>query len=111
MSEAAQGVIRDPSWDALSQLKQLEEDPSMDGHAENPLDAATRVFQDHLVLASRSICHMALYAENERLRLDAAKYVVDRNLGRIGEANPLTRQKDPLMDLLEGITTGEGPAN
>jgi hypothetical protein len=102
MSEA-HGVIKDPNWNALSQLKQLEEDPSMDGHEGNVLEAATRVFQDHLVLATQSICHMALYGENERLRLDAAKYVVDRNLGRIGEANPLTRGKDPLEELLAGI--------
>lgn len=53
--------------------------------------------------AARSIINIALYSHDERTRLRAAQYVVDRNLGRIPEALQNGNGKDPLEDLLADV--------
>lgn len=52
--------------------------------------------------AARSIINIALYSQTERLRLQAAQYIIDRNLGRIGEEKQ-SSQTNPLEDLLADV--------
>lgn len=50
---------------------------------------ALEIFRRNAVAIAGQIVDIALNAENDKVRLDAGKYVVDRVLGRIGEAtNP-----------------------
>jgi hypothetical protein len=46
-----------------------------------------------------SIVHIALYGSSERLRLDAAKYVTDRVLGRVGD-DVIIGKNSPLDQLI-----------
>jgi len=49
------------------------------------IGVARTIFREGLVPATQSIVHMAAFASNDRIRLDAAKYVVERNLGKVAE--------------------------
>lgn len=69
------------NWDpdeALDFLK-MEREVMSDGTIE---DTARRLFRENLVPATQAICHLAIYGLNEKLRLEAAKYVVERVMGR-----------------------------
>lgn len=84
--------------DALTQNVLLEE--SYETQTRNHLERAAP-------LAAQSIVQIALYSHDERRRLDAAKYIVDRQLGRIGEERNSSLQ-NPLEDLLaEVVQTAE----
>jgi hypothetical protein len=61
--------------------------------------------------AAMSIVNIALYSHDERRKLDASKYVVDRLLGRIGEEKQ-SAQGNPLEALLgDVVRTAEELAN
>jgi hypothetical protein len=97
-------------WSAEEALAGLEIDREVHGD-EEATARAERIFQESLEVSVAAICHIASYSENERLRLDAAKYVVERNLGRIGEAAPLApRSEDPLEALVRA-SQGQVPNN
>jgi hypothetical protein len=49
-----------------------------------------------------SIVQIALYSHDERRKLDASKYIVDRLLGRIGEEKD-TGATSPLESLLADV--------
>lgn len=62
--------------------------------------------------AARSIINLALYSTTEKTRLDAAKYIVDRQLGRIGDEKIDSAALQPLEALLaDVVTTAERLAN
>lgn len=91
------------SWDPELTLAGLEADPLRQEDV-NEADTAERIFREHLPVAAQSICHLAMNSSNEKTRLQASQYVVERNLGRIIDAKPLTRAKnDPFDQLLEDI--------
>ena len=66
---------------------------------ENERQQSERLFREHLVPATYSLCQMAVYGENERLRMEAARYVVERNIGRV-ENGVLTPSDDPYEALM-----------
>jgi hypothetical protein len=76
--------------------------PRSGAEEQTPESQATTTFRESLPVAAASICHLALHSANERIRLDASKYVVERNLGRIGENN-LPGAKDPVDDLIKEV--------
>ena len=53
--------------------------------------------------AARSVVNMALYSQNEPVRLKAATYILDRQLGRTGEEKQSQSTVDPLTALLGEI--------
>lgn len=61
-----------------------------------------RLFRENAPAAAMSIVHTALHGANERTRLDASKYVVERLLGKVGESNPVGAV-NPLEAFLNGI--------
>lgn len=69
---------------------------------------AKRIFKEHLVPAAFSIAHIACFSTNEKLRLDAAKYVVERNLGRIQD-DPPKQDDDPYEKLLNACLAEASP--
>jgi hypothetical protein len=69
-----------------------------------PYEEQTRSHLDQAApAAARSIIGIALYSTDEKRRLEAAKYVVDRQLGRIGEEKQNSLQTNPLEDLLADV--------
>lgn len=61
---------------------------------------ARKILQDGVVNAARSVVSLAMHADKESVRFQAAVYVLERNLGRIQD-NPPTPVEDPYMDLVE----------
>lgn len=51
--------------------------------AESPAELAKRLFEEGLPMAVLSINHLSQHGRSERIRLEASKYVVERNLGPI----------------------------
>lgn len=97
----------DPNWDpetALRDLKDPIEVSLYDG--ESPADTARRILKENAPLVAKSLVYLAVNSPNERVRLQAGIYVMDRNLGRISDAGPLfADHSDPLMKLLTEISS------
>ena len=62
---------------------------------ETPESMSKKMFRNNLIGATLSICDLATRSVNERVRLQAAQYVVERNLGRLQDATP-EHMTDPL---------------
>lgn len=90
----AQDWLPEEAVAALNQEQQI-----MD-RVETPAQSARRLFQENSPAAALSIIHIAMYGSNERLRLDAAKYVTDRVLGRPGDDLLQDGGKDLPLDAL-----------
>jgi hypothetical protein len=92
-------------WDPDARLEDLAKELAVsDGDQEQ---AALRVFQENLALAAQAITHIALYGGAERVRLEAAKYVVERNLGRLQDVDPQSAT-DPWDALLKEVVKHDG---
>ena len=83
----------DEALESLKMERQLAPDESEE-------QIAKKLFRENLVTATQAICHLAVYGMNEKLRFDAAKYVVERNLGPAGYDGGV---KDPIEDLIADI--------
>lgn len=66
---------------------------------ESPESQTQRLFRENVVGAAYSIVDLALNSPSERLRLNAAQYVVERAIGRVQD-NPPAPPVDPFTDLL-----------
>lgn len=75
------------------------------GPSSTEVEAARSLFREGLVPATQAIIHLAAYSNNDRTRLDAAKYVVERNLGKVTEKLALG---DVWENLLSEITSEKG---
>jgi hypothetical protein len=90
-------------WNPDQAINDLTAERDLDGG--NDLVASERIFSENAIPAALSIAHMAIHSGNERIRLEAAKYVVDRNLGRIGDADPLKAAgNDPILKFLKSVS-------
>ena len=63
---------------------------------------ARKMFREGLVPATQTLIALATYGKSEKTRLDAAKYIVERNIGRITDKLQLD---DAWSNLLADITT------
>jgi hypothetical protein len=59
-----------------------------------------RILRESAPLAALAVAHLAVHSSSERMRFNAATWILDRNLGKITE-NPSTAEKDPFALLLE----------
>lgn len=65
---------------------------------------AEAILKENLPSAVHSVAKLARLASNETVRLNAAKYIIDRNLGKVVE--PQVEIDDPTKRLLEGVVVG-----
>lgn len=61
-----------------------------------------RLFTENAAAATVSIIHTALHGTNERTRLDASKYIVERVLGRVGD-DAFGGEKSPVEAFLDDV--------
>lgn len=91
----------DEKWvpdDAISNLA-LEADL----HPEESHEArAKRLLVENVDVAAASLIHIAKNDPNSRMRADASKYIMERVLGRAGDA-PATGTLDDLFDALDRL--------
>lgn len=61
-----------------------------------------RLIDENSPVVAHSMIWLAVHSPSERVRLDAGRYLLDRNLGRVGEEQG--DQKDsPITELLESV--------
>lgn len=90
----------DDSWDPDQAAASLSME-SVVHTSETSEDMAQRLLREALPSAVMSATHLAVHSTNERTRLAAAQYVIDRVLGRV-DTNPMGGKgaEDPLKALL-----------
>jgi hypothetical protein len=74
----------DPDWLPASAIEALNQERTIIT-GETQEQTARRLMRENAPGATLAIVHIALYGANERLRLDAGKYILDRVLGRPGD--------------------------
>lgn len=67
-------------------------------------ELATRLFKEALPIAVANIARVAEHAANDKTRFEAAKYIVERNLGRLQDAktivaSPAEKMAKKMMNL------------
>lgn len=67
------------------------------------VEAAEKILKENVGRAAHAIVHIAVRSPDPKLRFDAAKYVVERVMGRTTESG-LMKQDDMYSDLLNDIT-------
>lgn len=88
-------------WDPNQRLQDLKQEQAVLHDGENEKVAAQRIFRENLLMAVSSICHLASYSTNDRIRFDASKYVVERSLGQLRDVpGAFEDSDDPLERLL-----------
>jgi hypothetical protein len=92
----------DETWVPEEQLEALTMERQMNP-SEDEVALAERIFRENLPVAAQAICHLARTATSQNMRMAAAKYVVERNLGRVVDPSSLpTKGEDPWDKLLAG---------
>jgi hypothetical protein len=100
MDDQERGEEREPIGpDAAVELEQMVFGPSASEAA-----AAREIFKEGLVPAATQLVHLSQHSKNDKLRADCAKYVVERNLGKVAEK---MANGDIWTDLLSDITVGK----
>jgi hypothetical protein len=78
-----------PDWMPEEELNMLASAPpastSISAQRQTEI-TAMQVFRDNAILAAEAICAIAVSSENERNRLAASKFVIERVLGRTPDA-------------------------
>jgi hypothetical protein len=87
-------------WLPDEQLESLTAERTILGD-EDEEATARRVFRENASLIARGIVHTAIHSPNERVRLDAQKYVTERVLGRVGDD---AYETNPVHALLKALT-------
>ena len=72
-----------------------------DAYNETSEQMANRLFKENLPHAVIAISKLAMFASNEKIRLDASRYIVERNLGRLQDGNNLALE--PLEKFLSDV--------
>ena len=89
------------SWVADEALASLVSERQV--HPEETEEQLTRrLFRENSANAALGIIHIAVHGANERTRLDASKYVIERVLGKVGD-DAFQAEKSPLESLMEGV--------
>ena len=81
-----QELRRIASWipeDALAEIAEERSMPAVDG--ESLEQYSRRLMQEALPAVTKGLIFTAIHSVNERIRLDAQKYVMERVLGKPGE--------------------------
>lgn len=87
---------------SAEELKALEDERSI--FEETEVQMAQRILRNNLVASIHSVTKMALNSANERIRLAAAQYVIERNMGRVQDNAPPPAD-DPIADLLGSVVS------
>ena len=91
----------DSAWVSEDDIKALADEREVFGEIDE-VAQTERILKENLPAVTLSVIKLARTASSETVRLNAAKYVIDRNLGKISDPDPTG--DDPLVELIEGVT-------
>ena len=94
----------DDSWITDDDVKALAEEREIFGT--DLQQQAERILQENLPAVVQSVVKLSRAAESENVRLSAAKYIIDRNLGKITDP-ALPKEDDPTRRLLDGVVVSD----
>jgi|SRR5262245_19353278 len=103
------GRVSDAEWvpdDALAALN-LERQVNPERSFEQ---IANTILREALPIAVSSLVHLSQHAANDKTRLEAAKYIVERNLGRLSDVSNTTQTAPWDGVLADCITDTPTPA-
>lgn len=100
LSALPTGTLDNPDWDANDALDSFVTERTLN-QDETVREYSRRVIRENMPLVTKSMVHLALHSKSERTRLDAGKYLMDRDLGKVGD-NP--GDINPLENFLAEIT-------
>jgi hypothetical protein len=87
------------AWNPKRALAALAGERDLAGEDKSMTQVAETLLEENLPQAVLAIVHMSQHSPNERIRLNAAQYIVDRNLGKITDQG-MVGDSDPLERLL-----------
>jgi hypothetical protein len=70
--------VPDAHWNPQAALQDLVLESALDDHDQRA--ATSRILREHALISAASICHLAVHAQSERTRLQAAQFVVTNAL-------------------------------
>jgi len=70
--------IAKKQWDPDSMLEDITLESAVDQH--DPAAAVSRRLREHAMIAAESMAHLATHAGNEKVRMDASKYIIEKVL-------------------------------
>lgn len=79
------------------------ESETLDG--DDIIITSERILRQSLGGAILAISKLARASKNDKIKLDAAKYIIDRNLGPLAQVNPVGGKKNPLEELLGDVVS------
>lgn len=80
-----------------------EELEALTGVDASPLESAQHILEEGVVVGAQAIVTLAAHGQSERLRLDAAKFLIEYGLGR-GASSPTPLAQAGWERLLGAIT-------
>jgi hypothetical protein len=89
----------DEKWVPDEALSSLSMEASVNPDETSP-ERAKRLLTENADVAAAALIHIARHSPNERSRADASKYILERVLGRAGDA-PATGTLDDLFHKLD----------
>jgi len=89
----------DDAWVTEDEIKALNAERDVMGTTLE--QQAESILKENLPHVVHSVVKLARSASSETVRLNAAKYIIDRNLGKISEPAPDTH--DPLHEFMKGV--------
>ncbi len=95
-NDSTDGWVADDALENLVMERTLHPDESNE-------QTASRLMKENAPIVAQSILRLAMYSRSERTRLDAGKYVIDRVLGRVGDAIAI-EDDSPISKFISEIT-------
>lgn len=87
------------AWITDEEIQALADEREVFGHDE--VEQAEKILRENLPAVTHAVVKLARKASSETVRLRAAQYVIDRNLGRITE--PTAEESTATEDLLRDV--------
>jgi hypothetical protein len=101
-------IDMDHEWNPedIGNLVGLEKSSASEGDTD--LDIAKKVLDGLSIQAVYALQHLALYSQDERVRLAAAKDILDRTVGRASTQGSESGAVDPLTKFLKSVASTNG---
>lgn len=93
--------MTDQEWVPDEALKTMPMHKAL--HGEDPIKVANELLKEALPMSIMSITHLAIHSPAEQVRLQAAKYVVDRTLGPVKDDMRVADNKPAWEKIYEGV--------
>lgn len=100
------GPLNDPQWvpqNAIQALTMYEQYNTGVSEPETPVEFSNRLVQEWLPAVTMGMIHIALHSVDERIRMSAQKYLMDRSMGTPPAAELPSGSNSAFKELLDGV--------